>query len=186
MHRRALLAAVGTGATALAGCARLGSDPTALSVLERERDGETAFYDLGVDDSFVQSVDVLAGRRRDPDAPDRVAVSVTPAEGYRTTAIRLAVRAPAGDRPGAAPATVAAEAPEASVPRLTVRRDDEGVAVVQADELAEIGENTLQVAVRVHPRSPVEAADIRVRTQVRGDGEQYVATLQERRSMLTE
>ncbi len=50
--------AVATGTTALAGCARLADEPTRLAVIERASDAETVLYDLGVDDTYCQSVDL--------------------------------------------------------------------------------------------------------------------------------
>ncbi len=119
-------------------------------------------------------------------APGRVALSVTPADGYRTTALRLALRAPAGAPPGTTPASIAAEAPAGSFPPLTVERDDDGYAVTTADGLVDRDENTLSVAARIHPRSPVEAVDCRVKTWLRGDGGRYVGRVETRRAMRTD
>jgi hypothetical protein len=188
MNRRQFLAATGTaGLGALSGCSSLASEPTSLGPPTRENpEAGRYYYDFAHGDEHVVNVDVRVSPRAAPDDRITLVLSVGPqADGWESTAIRVALRAPATATPSQS-ARVLLDVDLGATYPVSFRVTDQGYRVVELDGLAEagLGNSTIPLEFELVPQTPVEAVALQSTTQWRSDdGSPMEATLTERLSV---
>lgn len=173
MNRRALLAAGGSAAAAIAGCVGI-FQPIALGDPDvTRRDGRT-FLDYEHDGRPLLSIDVARrGDRATATDPFGLGLSVT-GETAAVESFRIDLRAPPRD--GTAPADVLLEQPGGGPwDGLRFERVADRWTRIALPDTGEAGDSTFPLAVRIEPIDPVETVGLRLRVQLRGDRRRYVA-----------
>jgi hypothetical protein len=144
------------------------------------------YYNFAHEGDPAANIDVRVEPRSTPIEPAGLALSVGPQPGWESTALRLALRAPAGPQPGESPARILIEIADVAPYPFSLRVTDDGYRVVELEGLAEagLGGSTIPLQLEVVPETATEWLALRATTRWHSpDGTLVEASFTDRLSM---